>query len=82
MPDGDGGDVAFRLRSDPQLRNIPVVFLTAIVSEHEAQNGSALLGTFRFLAKPVRLERVIACIEKQLGTTDPCKQLSPERKIT
>jgi two-component system alkaline phosphatase synthesis response regulator PhoP len=71
MMDGDGGDVAFTLRSDPQLRDTAIVFLTSIVSEYEAQDGSALLGAFHFLAKPARLERVIACIEKHLGTGDP-----------
>jgi CheY-like chemotaxis protein len=80
--DGDGGDVAFTLRSDPQLRDIAIVFLTSIVSERETRDGSALLGAFHFLAKPVRLERVIACIEKHLGTTDACKRFSTERKIT
>jgi CheY-like chemotaxis protein len=70
MIDGDGGDVAFTLRNDPRLRHIPIVFLTSIVSEHEAQDGDALRGAFRFLAKPARLERVIACIEKHIGTGD------------
>jgi CheY-like chemotaxis protein len=79
--DGDGGDVAFTLRSDPQLRDIPIVFLTSIVSEREAQDGSALLGAFHFLAKPARLDRVIDCLEAQLGTTDCYKQLSTEREI-
>ena len=82
LPDGDGGDVAFMLRSDPQLREIAIVFLTSIVSERETQDGSALLGAFHFLAKPVRLERVIACIEKQIGTTNSCNQFTMQRKIT
>ena len=82
LPDGDGGDVAFMLRSDPQLRNIAIVFLTSIISDRETRDGSALLGAFHFLAKPVRLGRVIACIEKHLGMTDSCNQLSTERKST
>ncbi len=80
--DGDGGDVAFTLRSDPQLRNIAIVFLTSIISERETRNGSALLGAFQFLAKPIRLERVIACIEQHLGTVDPLNQFIEERKST
>jgi CheY-like chemotaxis protein len=71
MIDGDGGDVAFTLRNDAQLRDIPIAFLTAIVSEHEVQDGDALRGAFHFLAKPARLKQVIACIEKHIGTTDP-----------
>lgn len=80
--DGDGGDVAFTLRSDPQLRNIAIVFLTSIVTERETQDGSALLGAFHFLAKPVRLDRVIACIEKHIGKNDSCEQFVTERKST
>jgi DNA-binding response OmpR family regulator len=82
LMDGDGGDVAFTLRSDPQLRDIAIVFLTSIISDRETRDGSALLGAFHFLAKPVRLGRVVACIEKHLGTADSCNQLSTERKIT
>ena len=81
LPDGDGGDVAFTLRSDPQLRDIAIVFLTSIISERETRDGSALLGAFQFLAKPIRLGRVIACIEKHLGTTDSYKQSPTERTI-
>jgi CheY-like chemotaxis protein len=82
MIDGDGGDVAFTLRNDTQLRNIPIVFLTSIVSEREAQDGHALRGAFHFLAKPARLERVIACIEKhiEMGVPDDLRPM--ERKST
>jgi two-component system, OmpR family, response regulator len=79
MIDGDGGEVAFRLRNDKQFHNIPIIFLTSIVSEHEAQNGNAIRGTFPFLAKPVRLEKVIDCIERHIGTGKPDSQLPIER---
>jgi CheY-like chemotaxis protein len=82
MIDGDGGDVAFTLRNDPQLRHIPIVFLTSIVSEREAQDGTAVRGAFHFLAKPARLERVIACIEKHIGTGEPNDLRPMERKST
>jgi CheY-like chemotaxis protein len=82
MIDGDGGDVAFQLRNDRRFQNIPIVFVTSIVSEEEAQNGNAIRGAFHFLAKPVRLERTIACIERHTGTGGPAEQLSPERKST
>jgi CheY-like chemotaxis protein len=81
MIDGDGGDVAFTLRKDTQLRNVPIVFLTSIVSEREAQDG-ALRGPFRFLAKPARLDRVIACIEKHVGSGDPDDLRPMQREST
>jgi CheY-like chemotaxis protein len=78
MIDGDGGDVAFRVREDPVLQNVPIVFLTSIISEHEAQGGNTPRGAFPFLAKPVRLKQVIACIEKHTGkNTLPVERRSP-----
>lgn len=65
MPKIDGGDVAQKIRSDPLLRHVPIVFLTAIVSEKE---GGHLIGGFPFISKPVSLDALIACIEQQLGT--------------
>jgi two-component system OmpR family response regulator len=82
MIDGDGGEVAFRLRNDRHLQNIPIVFVTSIVSEEEAQNGNAARGAFHFLAKPVRLERAIACIEKHTGAGAPASQLLPKGTST
>jgi DNA-binding response OmpR family regulator len=79
MIDGDGGDVAFHLRRDERLRNVPIVFLTSIISHEEARNANALQGAFHYLAKPVRLERVIACIENHTGSGEPDTQLSMER---
>jgi CheY-like chemotaxis protein len=82
MVDGDGGDVAFRVRKDPLLQNVPIVFLTSIISEHEAQDGNTLRGAFPFLAKPVRLKQVIACIERHTGSGDSQSQRSVERSST
>jgi CheY-like chemotaxis protein len=79
MIDGDGGDVAFALRNNKQLQNIPIAFLTSIISEREAQNGDARRGPFPFLAKPARLERVISCIEKHTETLDSESRVSTER---
>jgi CheY-like chemotaxis protein len=64
MPKIDGGDVAQKIRSDPLLRHVPIVFLTAIVSEKE---GGHTFGGFPFISKPVSLEAMIECIDEQLG---------------
>lgn len=64
MPRIDGGEVAQKIRSDPKLAHVPIVFLTAIVSEKE---GGQTIGGFPFVAKPVSLQALIKCIEEQLG---------------
>ena len=64
MPKMDGGEVAQQIQSDPTLANIPIVFLTAIVSQQESQKS---LGGFPFLSKPVSIEAITRCIETQTG---------------
>ena len=65
MPKIDGGDVASKIRADASLAQTPIVFLTAIVSKKEAVS-SDMIGGFPFLAKPVSLENLIACIGEHL----------------
>jgi len=65
MPKIDGGDVASKIKADWHLKHIPIVFLTAIVSNKEAVS-SDLIGGFPFLSKPVSLENLIHCIREHL----------------
>jgi hypothetical protein len=46
------------------LRHVPIVFLTAIVSEKE---GGHTIGGFPFISKPVSLAAITQCINEQLG---------------
>ncbi len=66
MPGADGGTVAAQLREDPELRHVPIVFLTAIVSQQETVSKH-VFGGDEFLAKPVSKETLIACVTKHLG---------------
>lgn len=63
MPRVDGGEVAQQIRSDPSLAHVPIIFLTAIVSQQESQKQ---LGGFPFLAKPVSLAAITQCIEEHI----------------
>ncbi|MBA2623153.1 MAG: response regulator [Chthoniobacterales bacterium] len=65
MPNLDGGDIAAQLRADSTLQNIPIVFLTGIVTRQEAETGP-LLGGFPFISKPVDREKLVQQIEKYL----------------
>ncbi len=64
MPKIDGGDVAQQIRSDPTLAHVPIVFLTAIVSQTESKNE---IGGFPFISKPVSLDAITHCIAEHLG---------------
>ena len=53
MPDMDGYDVCRRLKLDPVLQDVPVMFLTARVEAEDELLGLEL-GAVDFLTKPVR----------------------------
>jgi CheY-like chemotaxis protein len=67
MPDMDGGDVAAKIQDDEKLKNIPIVFLTAILKKEEAASTGSNIAGRTFLAKPVKLDDLITCIENKLG---------------
>ena len=64
MPKIDGGDVAAKIKSDPSFADVPIVFLTAIVSRRESTHGE--IGGFPFIAKPVSLDALIGSIEEHM----------------
>ncbi len=66
MPEQDGGDVAEALRMHPELKEIPIVFLSASVRKSEIDAHGGVLGGFPFLAKPTSAEAISAFIEKHL----------------
>ncbi len=64
MPDMDGGEVAAEIKADPNLQRVPIVFLTAIVSQKETGGEPLESGGQTFIAKPVDLHSLIQCIEE------------------
>jgi CheY-like chemotaxis protein len=68
MPGLDGGDVSAELRSDPILCDIPVIMVTALVSNGETGADAAVSrGDRVMLAKPIRFEKLIQAIEEGLA---------------
>jgi DNA-binding response OmpR family regulator len=64
MPGMDGGDVSKQIKRDRNLKGTPIVFLTATVSRREAGEGGLNSGGELFLAKPVSVETLVACINE------------------
>jgi len=67
MPGIGGGDLAACFQANAKLETVPIVFLTAAVTREEVKAGGGQLGGFSFLAKPVVLAEVAACIKHHLG---------------
>jgi DNA-binding response OmpR family regulator len=73
MPDVDGGEVAAKLRRDPRFKDTPIVFLTAGVSKEATRAKGNIIGGQQYLAKPVTVDDVVACIEKVMGKKKAAK---------
>jgi two-component system, OmpR family, response regulator len=67
MPGLDGGELASRLQASPKLKKVPIVFLTAAATKGEVYARGGKVGGLPFLAKPVELSEVIACLKLHLG---------------
>src|SRR5438046_7807256 len=66
MPDLDGGTVAAQIKADHLLKDIPIVFLTAVVKQEEVKARDGLIGGFPYIAKPLNMRGVLSAIEKYL----------------
>lgn len=64
MPDVDGGELGGQIKADSSTKDIPLVFLTAAVTKEELGKQCSIIGGHPFIAKPVSVEELIACIDK------------------
>jgi len=67
MPGMDGGELAACFQANPKLKAVPIVFLTAAVTKGEVKAGGGKVGGFPFLANPVVLSELVACLKHHLG---------------
>lgn len=65
MPEMDGFAVLAHLREDPQTRDIPVIFVTAMDGTHDEERGLDH-GAVDYITKPIRPAIVLARVRTQL----------------
>jgi len=63
MPGMDGCEVAARIHMDQELKDTPIVFLTALATNKNTGGHATVAGSTVYLAKPVILDELIRCIE-------------------
>jgi len=66
MPGIEGGEVAARLKAALETRDIPIIFLTVLLSKTEEEKYGPLIGGNITLAKPFNPEELLAQIKKLL----------------
>lgn len=64
MPGMAGDEVADLLGKEEETKNIPIIYLTAIMEKSEAQKRGNVTGQHYILAKPVDIAELTAAIEK------------------
>lgn len=79
MPGMNGPQVCSRLKSSPQLRNIPVLFLTAVGSDPHFRARCLEMGGDDFLEKPVNTEELVARLRVLLRIKSLQDELRRER---
>jgi len=67
MPDISGGMAAHYLSENIATQNIPIIFLTSIISEEQEMMVDNQEGNYQFLAKPIRVEHLLEEITRTLS---------------
>jgi two-component system response regulator RstA len=62
MPEKGGGDIAHEAAADARLRDIPILFLTGVLSRDEAGTRQLESGGMKFLAKPIEPALLLASV--------------------
>ena len=65
MPETDGYEAIKILKSKPETKDIPVIFLTGMTDSQDEAKGRAL-GAVEYIAKPFDPPALLSCIEKYL----------------
>jgi CheY-like chemotaxis protein len=66
MPKMDGYAMAYRMRTDPQMCNIPLIFLSATYVTPEDKHFALSLGAARFIEKPIDTEDFLLTVAELL----------------
>lgn len=71
MPGQDGWSLLTRLKTDSELRHIPVVMLTIV----DDKNLGFALGATDYLTKPIDREHLVQTLKRQACANTPCEIL-------
>ena len=68
LPDIDGSDVAVELLKTPDTRDIPIIFLTSIVTKSEQEEAGELIANRCIVAKPCSSEEILGLVKNYIGS--------------
>ncbi|MBS0657203.1 MAG: response regulator [Verrucomicrobia bacterium] len=77
MPGLDGYETCERLRADPQTRDVPVLFISALDATESKVRGFEV-GGLDYITKPFRTEEVLARVRTHLALREAQRQLAAQ----
>lgn len=79
MPEMDGFEVCRKLKGDTETREIPVIFISALVGTDDKLKGFDI-GGVDYITKPFRKEEVLARVNAHLTLQHTCKILKKRNR--
>ncbi len=77
MPDMDGYEVCAAFKADPLLRNIPIIFISALGDTFDKLKAFQV-GAVDYITKPFQIEEVVARLKNQLTIQKQQRKLQDE----
>ena len=66
IPDTSGVDISRELESEANLKDIPVVFITSLVTEDEVASQDGIFYDRPCLAKPITKDKLLNCVRENI----------------
>jgi two-component system sensor histidine kinase/response regulator len=79
MPDMSGFDTAVIMKKDPELKEIPIIFLTALNSPQDLVKGFQV-GANDFLSKPFNKEELLVRVMHQIELVDAKRTIQRQNR--
>lgn len=67
LPDIDGTDVAVELLHNSATRDIPIIFLTSIMTKAEQERSGDIIANRCVVAKPCKSEEILELVKNRIG---------------
>jgi len=67
LPDIDGSDIAAELLQNSSTREIPIIFLTSVVTKAEQEKAGEIIANRCIVAKPCRSEEILELVKNRIG---------------
>jgi signal transduction histidine kinase len=80
MPDMDGYEVCRQLKADPERKDIPVIFISALNEVFDKVTAFSI-GAVDYITKPFQIEEVLARVQTHLSLEEMRRKLAEQNQL-